>query len=65
MGEPITVYDKNGKPMTVYGRAYANELIAAGQATAEPQGKPAAPAADEEPQGKPEPRKSGRRKGAL
>ncbi len=32
MGEPITVYDKNGSPITVHGRAYADALIAAGDA---------------------------------
>ena len=36
MGEPITVYDKNGKPLTVHGRAYADALIAAGEATERP-----------------------------
>ena len=60
MGEPITVYDKNGKPLTVHGRAYADGLIAAGEATAQPKdARPAPTAAIEEAPQKP------RRKGAA
>ena len=35
MSEPITLYDKDGKELTVYGKAQAAALIAARQATAE------------------------------
>ena len=59
MGEPITVYDKNGKPLTVHGRAYADGLIAAGESTAQPQAAKTAPAAIEDAPQKP------RRKGAA
>lgn len=59
MGEPITVYDKNGKPLTVHGRAYADGLIAAGEATAQPKAAQTAPAAIEDAPQKP------RRKGAA
>ena len=35
MSEPITLYDKDGKELTVYGNAQAAALIAARQATAD------------------------------
>lgn len=35
MSEPITLYDKDGKELTVYGKAQAAALIAARQATAD------------------------------
>ena len=59
MGEPITVYDKNGSPITVHGRAYADALIAAGEATERPKAAQPAPAAIEDAPQKP------RRKGAA
>lgn len=46
MGEPITLYDADGKPFIVSGEAYAAELVASGDwSLTKPEPKPAAKAA--------------------
>lgn len=36
MGQPITIYDKDGNAVTVYGRAQLEELLKAGHTEAPP-----------------------------
>lgn len=40
MGQPITLYDKNGTAHTVFGAAYAAELVASGEYSYELPEKP-------------------------
>lgn len=54
MSEPITLYDKNGKAVTVHGPSYAAGLVADGQYRYEPPARTAekAEAKTEEPAAK-------------
>jgi hypothetical protein len=70
MSEPITLYSKTGKAITVYGPAQAVELYAAGYRPTPPEVAPEPEAAPEvkpeTPQEKPTPRKAVKRpKGGL
>jgi hypothetical protein len=74
MSEPITLYSKTGKAITVYGPAQAVELYAAGyrptppEATPEPEAAPEAKPEKptETPETRPAPRKAVKRpKGGL